>query len=41
VVLQVFQVSLEFQEIREEMVYPGHVVQREQKGSLGREEMIT
>jgi hypothetical protein len=41
VVLQVSQVSLGFQDILEEMVYPGHVVLRERKGSLGREEMIT
>jgi hypothetical protein len=41
VVLQVSQVSLEFQEIPEEMVYQGHVVLRERKGNLGREEMIT
>jgi hypothetical protein len=41
VVLQVSQVSLEFQEIPEEMVYPDHVVLLEPKGSLGREEMIT
>ena len=37
-VLQVSQVSLEFQEIPEEMVCPGHVVLLAQKGSLGREE---
>jgi hypothetical protein len=41
VVLQVSQVFLEFQEIPEEMVYPVHVVLLAQKGSLGREEMIS
>ena len=40
-VLLVFQVSLVFQEIPEEMARLGHVVLLVRKESLGREEMIT